>query len=181
MMESMDLPIPHPTIPPSIYRVVHSSFNFGIFLEICRFESMNSIDVVLQGIVLKEPNGKKSYLKEKSIRWNVNTDDFRMDVLIDELSVELRVGGAQCITARYFIMIMAHDVILTQNDEFRAMFDMNIVERKLALASVMLDNPCLETPVPMPDIVSLCMSQQLWIMTCCWLGFRCVLYLLIRM
>jgi hypothetical protein len=131
--------------------------------------------------VLKEPNGKKSYVKEKMIRWNVNTDDFRMDVLTYELCVELRVGGAQCITARYFNVIMAQDVILTQNDEFHVMFDMNIVGRKLALSSVMLDNPCLETPVPMPDIVSLCMSQQLWIMTCCWLGFRCVFYLLIRM
>jgi hypothetical protein len=57
-----------------------------------------SLDLVVQGFVLKEPNGRKSYVKGKTIRWNVDSDDFMMDVLMDGLSAELRVGRDQSIT-----------------------------------------------------------------------------------
>jgi hypothetical protein len=72
-----------------------------------------------------------------------------MDVLIDGLSAELRVGKDQNITVWYFNMITAQDVRLTQNDDFRVMFDMYRAERKLALAVLVLDNSCSETSEPM--------------------------------
>ena len=92
-----------------------------------------SLDLVVQGFVLKEPNGRKSYVKGKTIIWNVNSDDFTMDVLIDGLSSELRVGRNQSITVWYFNMIMAHDVRLTQNADFHLMFDMYRAERNSCL------------------------------------------------
>jgi hypothetical protein len=101
--------------------------------------------------VLKEPNGRKSYVKGKTIRWNVTSDDFTMDVLMDGLTAELRVGRDQSIAVWYFNMIMAQDVRLTENDQFHVMFNMYIAERKLALAIVVLDNICSETLVPMLD------------------------------
>jgi hypothetical protein len=112
-----------------------------------------SIDAVVQGFVLKEPNGRKSYVKGKTIKWNVNSDDFTMDVLIDGLSAELRVGRDQNITVWYFNMITAQDVRLTQNDDFHVMFDMYKAERKLALAVLVLDNSCSESSEPMLDTV----------------------------
>ena len=45
--------------------------------------------------MLKEANGRKSYVKGKSIKWNVNSDDFSLDVLMDGLSAQLRVGRDQ--------------------------------------------------------------------------------------
>lgn len=110
-----------------------------------------SLDIVVQGFVLKEPNGRKSYVKGKTIRWNVNSDDFTMEVLMDGLSADLRVGRDQSITVWYFNMIMAQDVRLTENDEFHVMFDMYRTERKLALAVLVLDNSCSETPVHVLD------------------------------
>jgi hypothetical protein len=112
-----------------------------------------SIDNVVQGFVLKEPNGRKSYVKGKTIKWNVNSDDFTMDVLIDGLSAELRVGRDQNINVWYFNVITAQDVRLTQNDDFHLMFDTYRVERKIALAVLVLDNSCYETSKPMLDSV----------------------------
>jgi hypothetical protein len=42
--------------------------------------------------VLKESSGRKSYVKGKKNSWNVNCNDFTMDVLMDGLSSELIVG-----------------------------------------------------------------------------------------
>jgi hypothetical protein len=137
-----------------MYRVLYIlSLDFSIFSEICRLELTNqfSLDIVVQGFVLKEPNGRKSYVKGKTIRWNVNSDDFTMEVLMDGLSADLRVGRDQSITVWYFNMIMAQDVRLTENDEFHVMFDMYRTERKLALAVLVLDNSCSETPVHVLD------------------------------
>ena len=53
-------------------------------------------------------------MKGKTVKWNVNSDDFTMDVLVDGLSVELRVGRDQSITVWYFNVIMAQDVRLNQ-------------------------------------------------------------------
>jgi hypothetical protein len=72
-----------------------------------------------------------------------------MDVLMDGLSSELRVGRDQCITVWYFNIIMTQDVRLTQNDKFHVMFDMYRAKRKLALTIIVLDNPCSETPAHM--------------------------------
>ena len=47
------------------------------------------LDLVVQRFVPKEQNGRKSYVKGKTVKWNVNSDDFTMDVLVDGLSVEL--------------------------------------------------------------------------------------------
>ncbi|XP_051190549.1 uncharacterized protein [Lolium perenne] len=110
-----------------------------------------SLDIVVQGFVLKEPTGRKSYVKGKTIRWNVNSDNFTMDVLMDGLSSELRVGRDQSITVWYFNMIMAQDVKLTQSDDFHLMFDMYRAERRLALVVVVVDNSCSETLDPMLD------------------------------
>ena len=120
---------------------------------VCRLELTNtfSLDIVVQGFVLKEPNGRKSYVKGKTIRWNVNSDDFTMDVLMDGLSSELRVGRDQSINVWYFNMIMAQDVKLTQTDEFHLMFDMYRAERRLAFSVAVLDNSYSETPGPMLD------------------------------
>jgi hypothetical protein len=74
-----------------------------------------------------------------------------MDVLMDGLTAELRVGRDQSIAVWYFNMIMAQDVRLTENDQFHVMFNMYRAERKLALAIVVLDNICTETLVPMLD------------------------------
>jgi hypothetical protein len=90
-------------------------------------------------------------VKGKTIRWNVTSDDFTMDVLMDGLAAELRVGRDQSIAVWYFNMIMAQDVRLTENDQFHVMFNMYRAERKLALAIVVLDNICSETLVPMLD------------------------------
>ncbi|XP_047064819.1 uncharacterized protein LOC124672671 [Lolium rigidum] len=110
-----------------------------------------SLDIVVQGFVLKEPTGRKSYVKGKTIRWNVNSDNFTMDVLIDGLSSELRVGRDQSITVWYFNMIMAQDVKLTQSDDFHLMFDMYRAERRLALVVVVVHNSCSETLDSMLD------------------------------
>ncbi|CAM0882428.1 unnamed protein product [Alopecurus aequalis] len=110
-----------------------------------------SLDLVVQGFVLKEANGRKSYVKGKSIHWNVKSDDFTMDVLMDGLSAELRVGRDQSIAVWYFNVIMAQDVRLTQNDEFHVMFDMYRAEMNLALDVIVLDNPCSETGAPLLD------------------------------
>jgi hypothetical protein len=90
-------------------------------------------------------------VKGKTIRWNVNSDNFTMDVLMDGLSSELRVGRDQSITVWYFNMIMAQDVKLTQSDDFHLMFDMYRAERRLALVVVVVDNSCSETLDPMLD------------------------------
>ena len=121
--------------------------------EICRLEltSTFSLDLVVQGYVLKEQNGRKSYVKGKTIKWNVNSDNFTMDVLMDGLTTELRVGRDQSITVWYFNVIMAQDVRLTQSDEFHVMFNMYRALRKLALVVVVLDNSCSETSVPQLD------------------------------
>jgi hypothetical protein len=74
-----------------------------------------------------------------------------MDVLMDGLSSELRVGMDQSITVWYFNMIMAQDVKLTQSDDFHLMFDMYRAERRLALVVVVVDNSCSETLDPMLD------------------------------
>ncbi|KAM0836464.1 hypothetical protein ACQ4PT_062310 [Festuca glaucescens] len=74
-----------------------------------------------------------------------------MDVLMDGLSSELRVGRDQSITVWYFNMIMAQDVKLTQSDDFHLMFDMYRAERRLALVVVVVDNSCSETLDPMLD------------------------------
>jgi hypothetical protein len=76
-----------------------------------------------------------------------------MDVLMDGLSSELRVGRDQCITVWYFNMIMVQYVRLTKNDVFHVMFDMYRAKRKLALSVIVLDNPCSETPEHMIDTV----------------------------
>ena len=110
-----------------------------------------SLDLVVEGFVLKEPNGRKTYVKGKVIKWNVNSDDFTMDVLMDGLSAELRVGRDQSITVWYFNVIMAQYVRLTQSDEFHVMFNMYRAQRKLALAVVVLDNSCSKTSVPQLD------------------------------
>lgn len=94
-------------------------------------------------------------MKGKKISWNVNCNDFTMDVLMDGLSSELIVGRGQSITVWYFNMIMAQDVKLTKTDEFHLMFDMYRAERRLA-------SLCL-------TMLSMCLSQQFLIMMCCWL------------
>jgi hypothetical protein len=92
--------------------------------------------------VLREPNGRKSYVKGETIRWNVNSDDFTIDVFTDGLSVEFRVGRDESFAVWYFNVIMAQDVRLTENDQFHVMFEMYKVERRLELAIVVLDNSC---------------------------------------
>ena len=84
--------------------------------EIFRLEltSTFSLDLVVQGYVLKEQNGRKSYVKGKTIKWNVNSDNFTMDVLMDGLTAALRVGWDQSITVWYFNVIMAQDVTNSQ-------------------------------------------------------------------
>ena len=80
--------------------------------ETCRLEPTNifSLDLVLQGFLLKELSGRKSYVKGKTIRWNVDSEDFTIDVLMDGLGAELSVGRNQSVTVWYFDMIMAQDV-----------------------------------------------------------------------
>ncbi|XP_044960337.1 uncharacterized protein LOC123411455 isoform X1 [Hordeum vulgare subsp. vulgare] len=112
-----------------------------------------SLDLVLEGFLLKEQSGRKSYVKGKTITWNVDSEYFTMDVLMDGLGAELRVGRNQSVTVWYFDMIMAQDVRLTHKDQLHVMFHMYKAEKKLTLTVVVLDNSDSETPVPIIDNV----------------------------
>jgi hypothetical protein len=62
---------------------------------ICRLELTNtfSFDIVVQGFLLKESIGRKSYVKGKKISSNVKCNDFAMDVLMEGLSSGLSLAG----------------------------------------------------------------------------------------
>ena len=83
-----------------------------------------SLEIKVEGFVIKDTDGRKSYRKGKTIKWDVEDDSFSLDLLMESLSKELKWGNNQTATVWFLDKRLGEDVMLVDQSQMVDIFEM---------------------------------------------------------
>ncbi|CAM0877629.1 unnamed protein product [Alopecurus aequalis] len=105
----------------------------------CSGNNAFNLKIVVEAFFCTSVDGRKNYVKGRTLIWTVDIENFSLDALTCQLALELYIGSNQWVSVWYFDKELGQDVRLLHDKQPNLMFEMYAAEMTVPLSVVVVD------------------------------------------
>jgi len=123
-----------------------------------------ALEIKVQGFVTTDPNGRKTYTKEKVMRWEMEIGSFTLNLLMSSLLEEVKWGSNQSAIVWFYDKRIGEGVRLDNEIQMIDMFEMYKSEMSCAIVAGIFDKVVVDSQIEreLDDLTPLCVIPPLY-------------------